>query len=222
MSKTLSATDRPAECLGADPVIESNVDLDKALHELAFLSALNLSVDSRCTEQVESIKQQYERKKAVPIASGTIVYIKERQALLNERAVEYCKANRSSLIDSKKKTKTLPHGTVSFKDQPSKVEYRSGLKEADSLSLLDKLMQSTLIEQVTCWLKSILIFGRAAKDARLLNEVIELKPRISVSKIKKAFEEKRLTTDHLKQLGLKYSKGKEQLTVKPAAYDPGD
>ena len=220
MSKTLSATDRPAECLGVDPVIESVEDLDKAIYELSFLGALDSSIDARCTEQIESLKSQYEKKKVLPFPPGRIVYIKERVEQLTTLVCDYCRAHRSELLEGKKKTRTLPHGSVSFKDQPAKVEYRAGLQEADSMKLLDKLLQSTLIELILAWLKSICIFG-TNKEARLLSEVVELKPKLSIAKIKEAYEKKRLTTAHLKQLGLKYTKGSEKLTVKPSAYDPG-
>ncbi|QDT98047.1 host-nuclease inhibitor Gam family protein [Gimesia aquarii] len=219
--KSLNANDRPAaELLGADPVIQTEEDLNKALNELSFLNAFDQSVNATCTRYIEKLKQESEQRKYVLIDDQDPVTITSRRELLHERVNEYCKANRSSLMEGKKKTKSFPHGSVSFKDQPAKVEYRSGLKEADSLGLLDKLMQSTLVEQIVAWLNAICIFGKN-KEARLLSEVVELKPKLSVSKIKKAFEEKRLTADHLKQLGLKYSKGKEQLTIKPAEYEPG-
>lgn len=223
MSKTLSATDRPAECLGVDPVIESVEDLDKAIYELSFLGALDSSIDARCTEQIESLKSQYEKKKVLPLAPGRIVYIKERVEQLTTLVCDYCRANRSQLLEGKKKTTTLPHGSVSFKDQPAKVEYRAGLKEADCMNLLDKLLPSSIIELLAAWLKSLCIFGTNENKAevRLLSEVIEVKPKLSITKIKEAYEKKRLTTEHLKQLGLKYTKGSEKLTVKPSAYEPG-
>ncbi|QDT95539.1 host-nuclease inhibitor Gam family protein [Gimesia aquarii] len=220
MSKTLSAADRPSSADSIKGSIESEEDLDKALHELSFLNAYDKSVDARCSEQIESIKRQYERKKVLPCGKTTLQYTKDRYSQLSQMVIDYCNNNRSTLISRNSKTRKFPHGSISFKVQPSKVEYRSGLNEEGSMKLLDKLLQSTLIEMIMAWLKSICIFGKN-KEARLLSEVIELKPRLSVSKIKKAFEEGRLTTDHLKQLGLKYSQGKEQLTIKPAEYEPG-
>lgn len=225
MSKTLSATARPAEFLGVDPVIETDDDLDLVLYELSYLRAVNQSIDARINEQIEAIKQEHEGKKVVfqtvDPDGGTngLITIDNRLEQLNTVATKYCKANKKKMIQGTKKTKKFPHGSISFNKQRDAVGYQKGVDVEESFEKLDELMKTSLVQTIAAWLKSICLFGKD-KEARLLAEVIELKPKYNFTKLKDAYDEERLTDEHLNQLGLKYHKGLDKVIVKPAEYAP--
>lgn len=226
MSKTLTVKDRPESSLGLDPVIETDDDLDAVLHELSFLNALNQSVNARISEQTEAIKQKYKSEKVIAGCIGekggadNLVTVDSRVKQLTQLAEKYCRANKKKMIKGKAKSKKFPHGTVSFNKQRDGVDYETGVDVEASFSMLDELLKSSLVQMITAWLKSICLFGKD-KEARVLYEVIELNPRYNFTKLKAAYDEERLTDAHLKQLGLKISKGKDKVKVKPAEYAPG-
>jgi len=222
MSKTLSAKKRPAEFLGVDPTIEDDDQLDLVLYELSWLKAVNQSVDARINELIEAIKEEHEQRKVIPFGDGEgeQVTIQKRVEQLEESAKKYCKANKKHMISGNKKTKKFPHGAVSFNKQRDSVGYKKGVDVESSFSLLDELLSTPLIQQLIAWMKTLSIFGKD-KEARLLYEVIELKPKYNFTKLLDKYNEQRLTDEHLDQLGLRYNKGTDRIMIKPAEYDPG-
>lgn len=222
MSKTLTAKNRPSEFLGIDPTIETDDDLDIVLYELSYLNAVNKSVDARINGLIEAIKEEYEQYKLIHFGDvdDQKLTIQKRVEQLEELAKKYCKANKKNMISGKIKTKKFPHGAVSFNKQRDSVVYKKGVDVEASFSMLDELLSSPLIVMIVAWMKSILLFGKD-KDSRHLFEVIELQPKYNFTKLKDKYDEKRLTDEHLDQLGLKYNKGTDNIVIKPAEYDPG-
>ena len=222
MSKTLTAKKRPAEFLGIDPVIETDDDLDIVLYELSYLNAVNKSIDARINEAIEAAKEENEQHKVIHFGDSEDQQMTTAKRIeqLDELAKKYCKANKKNMISGKIKTKKFPHGEVSFNKQRDSVVYKKGVDVEGSFALLDALLSTPLIVQVIAWMKSIMLFGKD-KEARHLFEVIELQPKYNFTKLKDKYDEKRLTDEHLDQLGLKYNKGTDKIVIKPAEYDPG-
>tara|TARA_R110002167_G_scaffold61913_4_gene174925 strand:- start:28708 stop:29376 length:669 start_codon:yes stop_codon:yes gene_type:complete len=222
MTKTLSAKHRPAEFLGVEPTIESDDDLDLVLYELSYLNAVNQSIDALINERIEAIKEEQEQRKVVHFGDTDAdqMTIQKRVEQLEASAKKYCKANKKNMISGTKKTKKFPHGSISFSKQRDSVGYKKGVDVEESFSLLDELLKTPLIEMLVTWLKTLCIFGKD-KEARLLYEVIELKPKYNFTKLMDKYNENRLTDEHLDQLGLRFNKGTDQVKIKPAEYDPG-
>ncbi|QDT26812.1 Bacteriophage Mu Gam like protein [Gimesia panareensis] len=223
MTKTLSTKQRPSEFLGADPSIEDDDQLDLVLYELSWLKAVNKSIDARSNEQIEAIKEQQEQLKVVTFGDtddAEQLTIQKRIEQLEELAKKYSKANKKNMISGSTKTKKFPHGSISFSKQRDKVSYRKGVDVEESFSLLDGLLKTPLVETVIAWLKSLCLFGKD-KEARLLYEVIELKPKYNFTKLLDKYNENRLTEEHLAKLGLRFYKGTDQVKINPAEYDPG-
>ncbi|QDT96273.1 hypothetical protein [Gimesia aquarii] len=61
--KSHSSIDRPADKLpGADPIIQPDEDLDKALNELSYLDEFDQSTNETCTRYIEQLEQESEQQ----------------------------------------------------------------------------------------------------------------------------------------------------------------
>lgn len=205
----VTALDKPVATLDATPDVKSHDDVDLALQELGFLSALEASINARCKTEVDALQKKYSDELVVDVR-GENVGIADRRQKLQEAVASYCKKKRKTVLDGPKKSRDFTHGAVGWKSSSVSYVFDGDNTPKGLLERVEK--QLGLAAKLVAWLKRQTVFGVR------LDRFIELKPAIRITAVKAAVEAGEITPAALKKLGMKVEQGSETFYVKPADY----
>lgn len=188
----------PAERLDRDPVVSSLADVDRALAELSWLDSREATVNAACEARCGLLRIEAAGKlriKAVDDEAGESIAFADRRAVLETAIREYCEAEKETLLESSdKKSLDLTHGKIGWKSTQLTIGPVKGSDAGGVLKVIDKACDLAK--------KIVALLGRVKFAGVPLGSLIKLNPSLSMTAIKQAHEQKKLTPATLKKLGL--------------------
>jgi hypothetical protein len=206
----------PGRPLGPKPKIGSLVDLDLALEELAYLTALKGDLQQQCAAECDRIKERYQEKMVVAVDGlHEPQPIADRLQALLPVVQAYCDEHKEALLDGKAKSRKFTFGTVSWRSKGGGVGYADGHSPRTLLEMLDA--KFNLIARCVELLKSLVVSGEGP-TARTADQFIDLVPTVSMSRVQQDLDRRQLTVDDLAALGLTVRESTDVFAWKPCEY----
>lgn len=189
------------------PVVASVEDVDAALHEMAWLTAKQKTIEADAEAAAERLKAQAKEKLTVEV-DGQTMSIMERWQSLQTAVFAWCDRSLKDALPPNKRSLKLSHGEIKLRAIQATVQTMQGKKpeavaldlarRADLLAKLDELLQIDL-EGIP--LRNLLVIQFAlAKDA-----------------IRDEWMKRTDVREFLQSCSIFVEEGKEQMTIVPAA-----
>jgi hypothetical protein len=133
------------EAINRKAKIDTLDDVSAALHELAWLKAEKVAIESKAQKKLDAINKEARESMVVEV-DGRDVPIPERMKLLESNVLAWCEPNLTSHLKGKAKTLTLPHGKLVRRTGLDSIEFAEGKDEQtvfdainETIPVLDKL-----------------------------------------------------------------------------------
>ena len=186
----------PAASLGRKPKIRNNDDAETALHELAYLNAVESATRAKVDEHLKQINDLLSQ--ATKLDSGQT--LRERRSALEDEILRWGDDNRAELCPKAKKSVALRHGKLSWR------------KDKDGCTYLDGWDKRETIVAAAEGTK-ILAKIEALLDKLELHGVIQCGLTVNLTNARNARQNEQLDDDQLADIGLQFNKGEEHIKV---------
>jgi phage host-nuclease inhibitor protein Gam len=188
----------------ANPMIETDHDVDQALAELAKINAKEAAIQEQAHLELNEVTRRAQAQMVCDTPHGRMVIADRRDQLLAELEV-YAKEHRAEVLEGLKgKSRDYTHGTIKYRDDPDGI----GAKAADNVERLDE--KHTLTKAVRDVLRGVEIAEGLNAD-----QVIDVSMKPAISRMNKAVRGQELTIDDVKAAGFRWEKGREQISIIP-------
>ncbi len=200
---------RPRNCLGVDVEVTCDAELGRAMRELSWLESRVSWVQSATKAAIDAAKEQGEKKLVVTV-EGTKLPIANRIQQLTAAVDEYCTAHRDDLLVGKKKTRSLSHGDISWKQPAATIADGGLMAKLDELSENSDGVRGVVVDAI----------AGIDVDCEHLTAADFLKVSVSLDKstILAAYRKGMVTDEELAALGLSVTIPPERFVVKPFPY----
>lgn len=222
----ITKADRPADCLPADPVVSSPEDVNKALREMAFMTAHAEQVNARRTEARRKLDQVYDAELLAAGPDGDLSYQNREMLLLN--AIEKF-ANKEFAAIREGKTKRsvkLTAGVIKWQKARDAVDYLENKSAKTLISLIDKQLadgddgERGLLKRVNDLLQRTKV--KLCEKLIPLAALVKLEPSIEKTRLREAYESGIIDLKILDTLGVAFVEGEDYFKAEPNKYEPPD
>ncbi len=190
----------PAKTLAADPVVESERDVELALAELSWMKSTEESINSELKAEITQLKERATNK----LKTKRVTFA-DRTAKLKAALVTYAKGARDQLLAGlTKKTRDFSHGQLAYKMSRQSLELADAGKHAEHIEEL----KAGLIES----LKRKRSAGVPSTD------LYDVTVSLNRSRVVSLYGQGRLTAEQLEEVGLTVPPQTEEVTVKLHEY----
>lgn len=199
--------ERP-DALGVELALTSVEDVDKALHEMSWLTLEQRRIEDPSKARIQSEMAATQAKLVVEVA-GKPMTIKERWEALSTAILTWAKKGLKPVLPPGKKSLALSHGVIKTRDLAAAVEMLQGAK-AD--------VAATAIAKAAGILKGLEPLLDQPLHGVRIGRLISVKVELDKAAIKEAWdeEERPELVAFLKSLSISVSAGKTQISIEPA------
>jgi hypothetical protein len=219
---SLLVDEGPAKRLAAEPTVESPADIETALVELSWIQAKTAATGAALTATITALKEQALDNLAIEIDGETINFA-DRSAALTAAVTHYANQNQAALgVTPRNKTAKFSHGRITWKKTPEKIAYADN--QAAAIAKIGDLVNTaagdagTLTERTANWLRRRLVVSLDGEPDIYAADLLDLKPAVSLSRVKLLREQGRLDKQTARKFGLKIVERHETTTIDPTPY----
>lgn len=201
----------PRAAFPANPKVNSDQELNEALHEIGYLTAVEAEHKAELKRRVEELTDEYQNRLSVGIGSEKkTVPIAEHVNKLNQAIEKYCSKNRGKLLEGDKKSREFSHGTVGWREGKDRIDFCEGYSSSKVEKLVDTTVAGGVLKKIRKLLESLHFVG-----TRAVSLVCEPKLAFSKTNTLKAYKDGKLKDEHLDAIGVCFVAGDEQFYIKP-------
>lgn len=199
--------ERP-DALGVELALTSVEDVDKALHEMSWLTLEQRRIEDPSKARIQAEMASTQAKLVVEVA-GKPMTIKERWEALSTAILSWAKKGLAPVLPPNKKSLALSHGVIKTRDLAAAVEMLQGAK-AD--------VAAAAIAKEAGVLKGLEPLLEAKVHGVAVGRLISIKVELDKAAIKAVWDEKEKPelVGFLKSLSISVSAGKTQISIEPA------
>lgn len=199
----------PPQRLADKPAIKTVDDVSLALGELAAIETRRATLQSKLEAEIAHVKSQHDKLLVMELPSGEETRFDDRVKLLLTAVETYANKHRADLLTGKTKSRKFPHGELSWKAQPQKIDF---LADQDEKTVIEKLESRGITKAIQKLLNGILWFGSN------LGVFVTINLKLNKSGLLAGWKAKTVTEKQLAEAGLKIGGGDEKLSIKLNEY----
>lgn len=199
------------DALGMDISVSSVEDVDHCLHEMAWLTSLQESIEAPSKAKIEAIKSEAQAKLAIEI-EGQRCTIKQRWELLKSAVLQWCETQLKIHLPSGKKSLKLSHGELKTRKNEAAVHILDEKTESEVATTIAQAGQ--LFDSVDQLLSHELVF-EGEKIGIPLCRLIAVQFALAKDPIKQEWARRPEVRELLRSLSISVEE-QEQFTVSPA------
>jgi phage host-nuclease inhibitor protein Gam len=202
------ATLKRPETINRKAKIETLADVSAALHELAWLNAEKVAIESKAQKKLDAINKEARESMVVDV-DGRDVPIAERMRLLESNVLAWCEPNLTAHLQGKAKTLNLPHGKLVRRTGLASIEFAEGQDEKTVFAAINETIP--VLDKLNRILALMLGVFR-------LGSILKLSWGLNKPAIKTAWENQPDDRPALEALGLTLKPGVDSTSVKIGEY----
>ena len=203
-----SILQRPAERLPLKPLIDTREQLDRALHEYAWLKYREDLITAKHRHLIEQVTDLFQRELFLEV-DGESVAFADRRAVLEAVIEQFANEHRDALCAGDAKSVTLTHCELAWKRSRDSIGFVKGYDATRVVKAIDKL--GDVISRIASFCQRLWLFDNSVHP----HELVDVKLSLSKTKAKAMYDGDRITRKQLQQIGLVFVTGVEQFHIKP-------
>lgn len=203
----------PQERLPADAECKTDDDVGLALAELSYIASREKELCTALEQRIRLATFDVERHMTIGVREGRKTIEKsfaDRNRELRCAISTYVERNRERFFAAGEKTRTMTFGAISYRKKPAYVSFLLGHDSKSALArILDRCDIMTRLAMLCARVK---LFGLS------ISRFLKIEPSISISEIKRAWSEGKITSEQLREIGIEILADEETFSIALTEY----